>query len=43
MTLSGDSWNVLMARTKAAPDTKEEPLEKQLWKATDKLRVVGQT
>ena len=27
-----------MAKTKAAPETKEEPLEKQLWKAADKLR-----
>lgn len=27
-----------MARIKAVSDTKEEPLEKQLWKAADKLR-----
>lgn len=27
-----------MARTKAVKETKEEPLEKQLWKAADKLR-----
>lgn len=27
-----------MARTKAARESKEEPLEKQLWKAADKLR-----
>jgi type I restriction enzyme M protein len=27
-----------MARTPAAKETKDEPLEKQLWKAADKLR-----
>ena len=27
-----------MARDKAASSAKEEPLEKQLWKAADKLR-----
>ena len=27
-----------MARTKAPKEVKEEPIEKQLWKAADKLR-----
>jgi type I restriction enzyme M protein len=34
----GKGISKIMARIKAVSDTKEEPLEKQLWKAADKLR-----